>query len=52
MSEVSTRLSYRFWFDVRVNAYELAELLPDIPALRDRCRALAMIEAIVCPEWQ
>jgi hypothetical protein len=37
---------------MRVNVYEIAVSLPDIPALRDRCRALAMLEAIVSPDWQ
>jgi hypothetical protein len=37
---------------VRVNVQEVAARLPDVPMLRDRCRALAMIEAIVCPDWE
>lgn len=39
------------WFDVRVNVYDLAGRLSGIAELRDRCRGLAMIEAIVCPQW-
>lgn len=35
--------------DDRVRA---SRRLPEIATLRDRCRALAMIEAIVCPEWE
>ncbi|ONH32502.1 hypothetical protein [Pseudofrankia asymbiotica] len=35
-----------------MNVYEVAARLPDISVLRDRCRALAMLEAIVCPEWE
>jgi len=37
---------------MRMNVYDVAALLPEIPVLRDRCRALAMIEAIVSPEWE
>ncbi|MBL7496121.1 hypothetical protein I6A84_01225 [Frankia sp. CNm7] len=35
-----------------MNVYDVAARLPDIPPLRDHCRALAMLDAIVCPEWQ
>nr|BFE58628.1 hypothetical protein GCM10020063_031540 [Dactylosporangium thailandense] len=35
-----------------VTAYDVAQALPDIPALRDRCRALAMLEAILSPDWE
>lgn len=38
--------------DVRMNSRDMAALLPDISVLRDRSRALAMIEAIVSPEWE
>lgn len=31
---------------------ELAECLPDIETLREFCRGLAMVEAIVYPEWE
>jgi hypothetical protein len=37
---------------VRVNVNDVAVRLPDIAVLRDRCRALAMIEAIVSPRWE
>ncbi|WP_433521068.1 hypothetical protein ACQPZ2_27295 [Nocardia pseudovaccinii] len=30
---------------------EMSHRLPDISVLRDRCRALAMLDAIVSPEW-
>jgi hypothetical protein len=33
-----------------VTAADLVRALPDPPALRDRCRALAMLDAIVCPD--
>jgi hypothetical protein len=35
-----------------VNVTDVAAELPNIPLLRDRCRALAMIEAIVSPDWE
>lgn len=28
------------------------QLLPDLPAIQLRAKALAMVEAIVCPEWE
>jgi hypothetical protein len=28
------------------------KLLPDIPAIQRRAKALAMLEAVVCPEWE
>jgi hypothetical protein len=28
------------------------KLLPDVPAIQQRARGLAMLEAIVCPEWE
>jgi hypothetical protein len=34
-----------------VTAHEVAGLLPPVPALRDRCRAMAVLEAILSPEW-
>lgn len=30
----------------------LPSALPDIESLRRRCRALAMLDAILCPEWE
>lgn len=33
-----------------VTVYDTAKLLPAIPVLRDHCRALAMLEAILCPD--
>lgn len=36
----------------RVTVHDLARALPEIPALRDRCRAYAMLDAIMCPEWE
>lgn len=34
-----------------MTAHETARLLPAVPDLRDRCRAMAMLEAILSPEW-
>ncbi|GAB0106003.1 hypothetical protein JMUB6875_49850 [Nocardia sp. JMUB6875] len=31
---------------------EQLRTLPEIPVLRDRCRAMAMLDAIFSPEWQ
>ncbi|WP_053750008.1 hypothetical protein [Streptomyces sp. MMG1533] len=31
--------------------HDVARRLPDIPALRDHCRSMAMLEAILSPEW-
>jgi hypothetical protein len=31
---------------------EVARALPDIVVLRDRCRAVAMLDAILSPEWE
>jgi hypothetical protein len=39
-------------FDMRVNSRDLAARLPDIATLRDRSRALAMLDAIMSPEWE
>ncbi|MEV3992423.1 hypothetical protein AB0J57_26290 [Streptomyces sp. NPDC049837] len=33
-----------------MTVYDTAELLPATPVLRDHCRALAMLEAILCPD--
>lgn len=35
-----------------MTVHDLARRLPDIPALRDHCRALAMLEAILSPSWE
>lgn len=32
--------------------HDLVEALPEIDVLRDRCRAFAMLDAILCPEWE
>jgi hypothetical protein len=31
---------------------DVARQLPDIPVVRDRSRSLAMLDAILCPEWE
>lgn len=36
--------------DTPVTVHDTAKLLPSIPELRDHCRALAMLEAILCPD--
>lgn len=33
-----------------ITAHDVASLLPDIPTLRDRCRSLAMLDAILQPD--
>jgi hypothetical protein len=35
-----------------MTAQDVARRLPEIPVVRDRSRALAMLDAILCPEWQ
>lgn len=35
-----------------MNSRDLAAQLPDIATLRERCRALAMVEAIMSPTWE
>ncbi|MCC5574865.1 hypothetical protein IMZ11_04340 [Microtetraspora sp. AC03309] len=35
-----------------MTVYDVAARLPEIPALRDHCRALAMLDAILSPEWE
>jgi hypothetical protein len=37
---------------VPVTALDVAKALPDIDAVRDRSRALAMLDAILCPDWE
>jgi hypothetical protein len=39
-------------FNEAVTAHDVAAALPQIPVLRDRCRALAMLDAILSPEWE
>ncbi|MBB2912595.1 hypothetical protein FHS43_003878 [Streptosporangium becharense] len=34
-----------------MSAHDVARLLPDIPVLRDLCRSMAVLEAILSPEW-
>jgi hypothetical protein len=35
-----------------MNVHDVAHRLPDIPVVRDRSRSLAMLDAILCPEWE
>ncbi|GIE89557.1 hypothetical protein [Actinoplanes regularis] len=35
-----------------VTVYDVARALPDLPALRRRCQALATLDAIVSPDWE
>jgi hypothetical protein len=35
-----------------VTVHDLAAALPGIAAVRDRCRALALLDAILSPEWE
>jgi hypothetical protein len=34
-----------------MTAHDVARLLPDIPQLRNLCRSIAVLEAILSPEW-
>ncbi|WP_433362529.1 hypothetical protein [Streptosporangium sp. CA-115845] len=34
-----------------MTAHDVARLLPDIPVLRDLCRSMAVLEAVLSPEW-
>ena len=38
-------------FTVQMSADLVARALPEISVLRDRCRALAMLDAVMSPEW-
>lgn len=38
--------------DVPVTVHDVARALPDILTLRERCRALAKLDAIMSPEWE
>jgi hypothetical protein len=38
--------------DVPVTVHDVARALPNIAMLRDRCRVLAMLDAILSPEWE
>ncbi|MFI6515453.1 hypothetical protein ACIBF1_07845 [Spirillospora sp. NPDC050679] len=35
-----------------MTAHDVARLLPDVARLRDLCRSIAMLEAILSPEWE
>ncbi|MEU5860052.1 hypothetical protein ABZ815_02690 [Nonomuraea sp. NPDC047529] len=35
-----------------MTAHEVARRLPDIPVLRDLCRSMAVLEAVLSPEWE
>jgi hypothetical protein len=48
----SGRQGHPVRFTVRVTVHDVARVLPDIAALRDRSRALAMLDAILSPEWE
>ncbi|SNR93431.1 hypothetical protein SAMN05216276_1001307 [Streptosporangium subroseum] len=38
--------------NVGMTVHEVAAQLPEIPVLRAHCRALAMLDAILSPEWE
>ncbi|GAA4556771.1 hypothetical protein [Planotetraspora kaengkrachanensis] len=35
-----------------MTAYDVARLLPDVPVLRDLCRSMAVLEAVLSPDWE
>jgi hypothetical protein len=35
-----------------MTAHDVARALPDVPVLWETCRSLAMLEAILCPDWE
>ena len=37
--------------DVCMSVHDIARQLPEVAVLRDHCRAMAMVEAILGPEW-
>lgn len=41
----------RVRLDDPMSVYEVIKKLPGIAAVRDRSKALAMLDAILCPEW-
>ncbi|MES4908924.1 MULTISPECIES: hypothetical protein [unclassified Streptomyces] len=38
--------------DVRVTVHDIARRLPGIAVLRDHCRSMAMLEAVLSPKWE
>jgi hypothetical protein len=38
--------------DGHMTAHDVARLLPGIPVLRDLCRSMAVLEAILSPDWE
>ncbi|MFC9860404.1 MULTISPECIES: hypothetical protein [unclassified Streptomyces] len=34
-----------------MSVHDVARRLPDIPVLTDLCRSMAMLDAVLCPEW-
>lgn len=38
--------------DEPVTVYDVARQLPTVADLRDRCRSLAMLDAILSPDWE
>lgn len=38
--------------DEHVTVCDVARRLPSIADLRDLCRSLAMLDAILCPDWE